>query len=85
MTDRPDQQLLDVRMHALTLAVTATAPLDGLQIQLESTLLADYFEAWLLRAPDQIQSVAEVEEDMTRDLRQATTRLTGAVQPGGTT
>jgi len=68
MADRPDQQLLDVRMTALTLAVGATAPLDGLLPQLRVVHFADYLEAWLLRPAERTGAFAEVEAEMEAEL-----------------
>ena len=80
MTDRPDQQLLDVRMHALTLAVGATAPLDGLQPQLEVVHFASYLEAWLLRPAERTENFAEVEAEMEAELDKKSGRFPGAAQ-----
>jgi hypothetical protein len=84
MADRPDQQLLDVRMHALTLAVGATMPLHGIQVQLDSTNLADYFEAWLLRSPVSSSTFDDVHEEMEQALIRPMSSVP-ADQPGGTT
>lgn len=78
MTDRPDQQLIDVRSHALALAVAATAPLDGLLLQLRVVNLAEYLEAWLLRPAEQTDDFSEIEAEMEAE-------LDGRRRPGGTT
>jgi hypothetical protein len=78
VTDRPDQQLIDVRSHALALAVAATAPLDGLLLQLRVVDFADYLEAWILRAPERTEVFTEIRADLEAE-------LDGRRQPGGTT
>lgn len=68
MTDRPDPELIRVRTDALSIAAMATAPLDGLQLQLEVINFAAYLEAWILRPAERTEDYEDAHAEMEAEL-----------------